>query len=114
MTLPTAVRKSTLAPVSILGATQPTHNPAALLRLRTLAEKNAKKFHETNLKRHDRRRVSVRYATLSCKLLPKEMLPRVGAVLALEREKIAFEGLLTGSLVLGRLALRANLALASR
>jgi hypothetical protein len=50
---------------------------------------------------HDRRRVSVKYATLSCKLLPKEMLPRVGAVLALEREKIALEGLLTGSLALG-------------
>jgi hypothetical protein len=29
------------------------------------------------------------------------MLPRVGAVLALEREKIALEGLLTGSLALG-------------
>jgi hypothetical protein len=41
------------------------------------------------------------------------MLAIVGAVLALEREKIAFEGLLTGSLVLGRLALRTNLALAS-
>jgi hypothetical protein len=39
------------------------------------------------------------------------MSPRVGAVPALE---IASEGLLTGSLALGRLALRANLALASR
>ena len=38
-----AVRKSTLAPVGVLGAIQPTHNPAALLWLRTLARTNAKK-----------------------------------------------------------------------
>jgi hypothetical protein len=38
-----AVRKSTLAPVSVLGAIQPTHNPAALLWLRTLARNQRQK-----------------------------------------------------------------------